>query len=154
MDIQKEKKAIRNLKAFYMEDWNLTEDERDDLDNLVSRIVAVVKFESKSQEQSKLKMILCNEHLEKCESENGVFNSKHQDEEPCLICLLDEEKAQAVSRDYVLVPKKPTAKMIDSTWAYDDEISLMSDNERNEFIYKKMIQIAEIENQNRPLEQK
>ena len=34
MDIQKEKKAIKNLKAFYMEDWNLTEEERDDLDNL------------------------------------------------------------------------------------------------------------------------
>ena len=46
MDIQKEKKAIKNLKAFYMEDWNLTEEERDDLDNLVSRIVAVVKTEA------------------------------------------------------------------------------------------------------------
>ncbi len=48
MDIQKEKKAIKNLKAFYMEDWNLTEEERDDLDNLVSRIVAVVKTEAKA----------------------------------------------------------------------------------------------------------
>ena len=48
MDIQKEKKAIKNLKAFYMEDWNLTEEERDDLDNLVSRIVAVVKTEAQA----------------------------------------------------------------------------------------------------------
>ncbi|OOW10253.1 hypothetical protein MF4642_07855 [Acinetobacter sp. MF4642] len=48
MDIQKEKKAIKNLKAFYMEDWNLTEEERDDLDNLVSRIVAVVKAEAQA----------------------------------------------------------------------------------------------------------
>ena len=48
MDIQKEKKAIKNLKAFFMEDWNLTEEERDDLDNLVSRIVAVVKTEAQA----------------------------------------------------------------------------------------------------------
>lgn len=48
MDIQKEKKAIKNLKAFYMEDWNLTEEERDDLDDLVSRIVAVVKTEAQA----------------------------------------------------------------------------------------------------------
>ena len=48
MDIQKEKKAIKNLKAFYMEDWNLTEEECDDLDNLVSRIVAVVKTEAQA----------------------------------------------------------------------------------------------------------
>ena len=48
MDIEKEKKAIKNLKAFYMEDWNLTEEERDDLDNLVSRIVAVVKTEAQA----------------------------------------------------------------------------------------------------------
>lgn len=48
MDIQKEKKAIKNLKAFYMEDCNLTEEERDDLDNLVSRIVAVVKTEAQA----------------------------------------------------------------------------------------------------------
>lgn len=48
MDIQKEKKAIKNLKAFYMEDWNLTEEERDDLDNLVSRIVDVVKTEAQA----------------------------------------------------------------------------------------------------------
>ena len=48
MDIQKEKKAIKNLKAFYMEDWNLTEEERDDLDNLVSRIVAVIKAEAQA----------------------------------------------------------------------------------------------------------
>lgn len=48
MEIQKEKKAIKNLKAFYMEDWNLTEEERDDLDNLVSRIVAVVKTEAQA----------------------------------------------------------------------------------------------------------
>lgn len=48
MDIKKEKKAIKNLKAFYMEDWNLTEEERDDLDNLVSRIVAVVKTEAQA----------------------------------------------------------------------------------------------------------
>lgn len=48
MDIQKEKKAIKNLKAIYMEDWNLTEEERDDLDNLVSRIVAVVKTEAQA----------------------------------------------------------------------------------------------------------
>ncbi|MGY5394535.1 hypothetical protein [Acinetobacter sp. NigerLNRRAM0016] len=52
-------------------------------------------------------------------------------------------KAHAVPEGYVLIPKEPTPKMIDSTWAYDDEISLMSDNSRNEFIYKKMIAAQE-----------
>ena len=62
---------------------------------------------AKSQEQEKLKLLLCCEHLEKCESEKGVFNSKYQDEEPCLICLLDERKvkSQAVPEGFVLVKK-------------------------------------------------
>jgi len=53
---------------------------------------------AKSQEREKLKLLLCCEHLGKCESKNGVFNTKHQGEEPCLICLLNEKKAQAKSQ--------------------------------------------------------
>ena len=44
---------------------------------------------------------------------------------------------------FVLVPKEPTPKMIDSTWHHDDEIQEMSHNTRNEFIYKTMIEVQE-----------
>ena len=44
---------------------------------------------------------------------------------------------------FVLVPKEPTPKMIDSTWHHDDEIQEMSHNTRNEFIYKSMIKAQE-----------
>ena len=52
-------------------------------------------------------------------------------------------KAQAVHEGFVLVPKEPTPKMIDSTWHHDDEIQEMSHNTRNEFIYKSMIKAQE-----------
>ena len=51
-------------------------------------------------------------------------------------------KAQ-VPEGFVLVPKEPTPKMIDSTWHHDDESQEMSHNTRNEFIYKSMIKAQE-----------
>lgn len=45
----------------------------------------------------------------------------------------------------VVVPAEPTPKMIDSTWDDQDEIETMSHNTRNEFIYKKMTQVAALE---------
>ncbi len=57
--------------------------------------------------------------------------------------LWKEAKAQAVPEGFVLVPKEPTPKMIDSTWHHDDEIQEMSHNTRNEFIYKSMIKAQE-----------
>lgn len=64
MDIKKEKKAIKNLKAFYMEDWNLTEEERDDLDNLVSRIVDVVKTEAQAVPDTYTPIVLALEDVQ------------------------------------------------------------------------------------------
>ncbi|WP_347455659.1 hypothetical protein [Acinetobacter thermotolerans] len=52
-------------------------------------------------------------------------------------------KAQAVPEGYVLAPKKPTPKMIDATWNFDEEIQDMSHNSRNEFIYNAMIAAAQ-----------
>ncbi|WP_441373585.1 hypothetical protein [Acinetobacter lwoffii] len=66
--------------------------------------------EAKAQADQKVKLLLCDEHLKKCESPTGIFNSQYPDEEPCLICLAKEAKAQAV-------PDSPTEK----TW---DEIHL------------------------------
>lgn len=54
-----------------------------------------------------------------------------------------QAKAQAVPEGFVVVPKEPTPKMIDSTWDYDEEIYGMSSNERNRFIYKAMIKAQE-----------
>ena len=51
-------------------------------------------------------------------------------------------KAQAIPEGFVLVPKEPTSKMIDSTWDYQDEIDNMSHNSRNALIYKNMIRVA------------
>lgn len=45
----------------------------------------------------------------------------------------------------VVVPVEPTPKMIDSTWDDQEKIETMSHNSRNEFIYKKMIEVAMVE---------
>lgn len=52
--------------------------------------------EAKTQADQKIKLLLCDEHLKKCESPTGIFNSQYPDEEPCLICLAKKAKAQAV----------------------------------------------------------
>ena len=67
---------------------------------------------AKAQADQKIKLLLCDEHLKKCESPAGVFNSQYPDEEPCLICLAKEAKAQAVPEGFVLVPKEPTKEML------------------------------------------
>lgn len=51
---------------------------------------------AKARADQKIKLLLCDEHLKKCESPTGVFNSQYPDEEPCLICLAKQAKAQAV----------------------------------------------------------
>ena len=43
--------------------------------------------------------------------------------------------------ELILAPADPTPKMIDATWDHDEEIQSMSHNARNEFIYKKMIEV-------------
>ena len=43
MDIQKEKKAIKNLKAFLGDDWELTEEQKDELDDLTTRVLSLGK---------------------------------------------------------------------------------------------------------------
>ncbi|WP_180161081.1 hypothetical protein [Acinetobacter sp. YH12064] len=56
-------------------------------------------WEAKAQTDQKIKSLLCDEHLKKCESPTGVFNSQYPDEEPCLICLAKQAKAQAVPEE-------------------------------------------------------
>lgn len=61
---------------------------------------------AKAQDDQKIKLLLCDEHLKKCESPTGVFNSQYPDEEPCLICLAKQYKAQAVPDGYVVASTK------------------------------------------------
>lgn len=68
--------------------------------------------QAKSQADQKIKLLLCDEHLKKCESPTGVFNSQYPDEEPCLICLAKQYKAQAVPEGFVVVPKEPTQELL------------------------------------------
>ena len=121
MDIQKEKKAIKNLKAFYMEDWNLTEEERDDLDNLVSRIVAVVKTEAKAVPETqqalndRLLVKSIREHVESHIAEirvNDLFDKGWLAAMKCIQNNIDMLEAQAVPEGFVLVPKEPTNAML------------------------------------------
>lgn len=58
---------------------------------------------SKAQSDKKIKLLLCDEHLQKCESPTGIFNSQYPNEEPCLICLAKQAKAQAVPEGFVLI---------------------------------------------------
>ncbi|MBJ8474384.1 hypothetical protein [Acinetobacter bereziniae] len=52
-------------------------------------------------------------------------------------------KSQATPEGFVLVPREPTPKMIDSTWDMEEQISWASHNMRNEIIYKAMIEAQE-----------
>ena len=95
---------------------------------------------AKAQSDKKIKLLLCDEHLQKCESPTGVFNSQYPDEELCLICLAKEAKAQAVPDGYVVVPKEPTEAMVEAgkdsseCGGWPDEI------------YKAMIEAQELAN--------
>lgn len=51
--------------------------------------------------------------------------------------------AKAAHEGFVLVPREPTPKMIDSTWDMEEQISWASHNMRNEIIYKAMIEAQE-----------
>jgi len=53
-------------------------------------------YAAKASADQKIKLLLCDDHLKKCESPTGIFNSQYPDEEPCLICLAKQAKAQAV----------------------------------------------------------
>lgn len=97
------------------------------------------------------------EYLDKCEFVNGQYESIRPDPDNQWMAdrltgaywaFCEQEKAVSIlkadlehyKRDgFAVVPVDPTPKMIDSTWDHDDEIYSMSSNERNEFIYRKMI---------------
>ena len=73
-----------------------------DIEKKCGKLITALLFswsawkEARTQADQKIKLLLCDEHLKKCESPTGVFNSQYPDEEPCLICLAKETKAQAV----------------------------------------------------------
>lgn len=73
-----------------------------------------VLTQAKAQADQKIKLLLCDEHLKKCESPTGIFNSQYPDEEPCLICLAKEAKAQAVPEGFVLIEKAKLMQIIGS----------------------------------------
>ena len=55
--------------------------------------------------------------------------------------IIAADMLRVAAGELVLVPVDPTPKMIDATWDHDEEIQSMSHNARNEFIYKKMIEV-------------
>ncbi|MDM1771071.1 hypothetical protein [Acinetobacter indicus] len=67
-----------------------------DLNAYVYDFANAIEQEVRVQADQKVKLLLCDEHLKKCESPTGIFNSQYPDEEPCLICLAKEAKAQVV----------------------------------------------------------
>ncbi|WP_168383427.1 hypothetical protein [Acinetobacter indicus] len=89
---------------------------------------------AKAQSDKKIKLLLCDEHLQKCESPIGVFNSQYPDEEPCLICLAKQYKSQAAPEGFVVVPKEPTSKMLYCGYAAPDNLAAK---------YKAMIEAAQ-----------
>ena len=77
-----------------------------DLNAYVYDFANAIEREAKAQADQKVKLLLCDEHLKKCESPTGIFNSQYPDEEPCLICLAKEAKAQVVPEGFVIVSQK------------------------------------------------
>ena len=88
--------------------------------------------QAKSQADQKIKLLLCDEHLKKCESPTGVFNSQYPDEEPCLICLVKEAKAQADPDGFVL--NKP-AKVGSGTFGIGVKWSIVIGAAQRQFEY-------------------
>lgn len=86
-----------------------------DIEKKCGKLITALLFswsawkEAKAQSDQKIKLLLCDEHLKKCESPTGVFNSQYPDEEPCLICLAKETKAQAVPEWISMEDKYPKA---------------------------------------------
>ncbi len=144
MDLQKERELfLAHMRSIGSAGFMFELDEDGNFDDMSMAYAWSAWQAAKAQADQKVKLLLCDEHLKKCESPTGIFNSQYPDEEPCLICLAKEAKAQAVPEGFVLVPKEPTPKMIDSTWDYFEDIEGMSHNKRNEFIYKAMIDEAQ-----------
>ena len=92
MDIEKVKELalINGFKLIEQASGNM------DLNAYVYDFANAIEREVRAQADQKIKLLLCDEHLKKCESPIGIFNSQYPDEEPCLICLAKEAKAQAV----------------------------------------------------------
>lgn len=82
---------------------------------------------AKTQADKKIKLLLCDEHLKKCESPTGVFNSQYPDEEPCLICLAKQYKAQAVPDTYT-----PIVLALESVQSKIAKTSFLTMDEENE----------------------
>lgn len=59
MDIKEEKKAIKNLKAYLMDEWELTEEQKDEFDELVMRVLKVGREEAKAQAVPEVKLSHC-----------------------------------------------------------------------------------------------
>ncbi|MDM1279066.1 DUF551 domain-containing protein [Acinetobacter indicus] len=92
MDLQKEREAFEekfnHLDLSFVDDLGYCEIE--------TQTAWEAWQAAKAQADQKIKLLLCDEHLKKCESPTGIFNSQYPDEEPCLVCLTKEAKAQAV----------------------------------------------------------
>lgn len=99
MDIQriKELALINGFKLKEQASGNM------DLNAYVYDFANAIEREVRAQADQKIKLLLCDEHLKKCESPTGIFNSQYPDEEPCLICLAKEAKAKAVPEGFVLI---------------------------------------------------
>ncbi|WP_228716204.1 hypothetical protein [Acinetobacter indicus] len=79
---------------------------------------------TKAQSDKKIKLLLCDEHLQKCESPTGVFNSQYPDEEPCLICLAKEAKAKAVPNTQALHDRLLVKSIREHVESHISEISV------------------------------
>ena len=164
MDIKEEKKAIKTLKAHLMDEWELTEEQKDEFDNLVFRVLAVGKEEAKtkavpegfvlikSSDREVLELIDQRENMEMLADQ---LKGKLQDlykvdfgEYTSCNCPLKN----AIEYDYsnlVLVPREPTEEMLGAAWEAPP-ISTPSTNrrvfyEKQSVVYKAMIEEAEKE---------
>lgn len=133
MDIQKEREAFEQ----HLTDTGLVEfsgygfavDECDEYLHEPTQVAwdswLIGLNRAKAQSEKKIKLLLCDEHLQKCESPTGFFNSQYPDEEPCLICLAKEAKANTVPEGFVLVEKTDLECAIDALkWASNEDSDL------------------------------
>ena len=126
MDLQKEREAFdAYFKDKYPELHKDVFDKDGDDRAIIGYSFAWSAWQAaKAQSDKKIKLLLCDEHLQKCESPTGVFNSQYPDEEPCLICLAKEAKAKAVPNTQALHDRLLVKSIREHVESHISEISV------------------------------
>ena len=162
MDIKEEKQAIKTLKAHLMDEWELTEEQKDEFDNLVFRVLAVGKEEAKakavpegfvlikSSDREVLELIDQRDNMEMLADQlKDKFQNLYKidfGEYTSCNCPL-KNAIEYDDSNFVLVPREPTEDMLGAAWEAPPAGGPSGNRrffyEKQAVVYKAMVEEAE-----------